>query len=112
MPFALLLPVMSLDLADVIFGYGAAEQNVQDFATALALFAPGLVFLRRRRDPEFVLREGTEPVASSSATRVSPRSTLTNTCFFNCHSVLWKMSAPVSSRVTALSTQGKALLRN
>jgi len=43
-PFAILLPVMSLDLADVIFGYGAAEQNVQDFATALALFAPGLVF--------------------------------------------------------------------
>jgi hypothetical protein len=24
------------------------------------------------------------PVASSSATRVSPRSTLTKTCFFNC----------------------------
>jgi putative peptidoglycan lipid II flippase len=43
-PFALLLPVMSLDLADVIFGYGAASQNVADFAKALALFAPGLVF--------------------------------------------------------------------
>jgi len=43
-PFALLLPVMSLDLADVVFGYGAARDNVADFATALALFAPGLVF--------------------------------------------------------------------
>ena len=30
------------------------------------------------------LRSATVPVASSSATRVSPRSTLTSTCFFNC----------------------------
>jgi putative peptidoglycan lipid II flippase len=43
-PFALLLPVMSLDLAEVVFGYGAARQNVADFAKALALFAPGLFF--------------------------------------------------------------------
>jgi hypothetical protein len=29
------------------------------------------------------LRGDGDPLASSSATRVSPRSTLTNTCFFN-----------------------------
>ncbi|NUR07123.1 MAG: murein biosynthesis integral membrane protein MurJ [Nocardioidaceae bacterium] len=42
-PFALLMPVMALDLADVIFGYGAAGDSVADFAVALSLFAPGLV---------------------------------------------------------------------
>jgi hypothetical protein len=34
------------------------------------------------------LRGPTVPLASNIATRVSPRSTLTNTCFFNCLSVL------------------------
>src|SRR5579875_1443278 len=40
---------------------------------------------RRRRElcPVAVLRDDGVPVASSIATRVSPRSTLTNTCFFN-----------------------------
>ena len=45
--------------------------------------------LRRRRellDPACARRRFR--LASSSATRVSPRSTLTSTCFFNCHSVL------------------------
>ena len=42
-PFALLLPLVALDLANVIFGYGAAREFVPDFARALALFAPGLV---------------------------------------------------------------------
>src|SRR3954453_18312054 len=43
-PFALLLPLISLDLSNVMIGYGAARPNVPQFAVALALFAPGLVF--------------------------------------------------------------------
>jgi putative peptidoglycan lipid II flippase len=43
-PFALLLPVIALDLSTVMIGYGAGKQSVRDFALALALFAPGLVF--------------------------------------------------------------------
>jgi putative peptidoglycan lipid II flippase len=43
-PFALLLPVIALDLSQVMVGYGAAVDSVPDFARALALFAPGLVF--------------------------------------------------------------------
>jgi putative peptidoglycan lipid II flippase len=43
-PFALLLPVIALDLSTVMIGYGAGRQSVHDFAVALALFAPGLVF--------------------------------------------------------------------
>jgi putative peptidoglycan lipid II flippase len=42
-PFALLLPLIAGDLSNLIFGYGAARQNVPDFAISLALFAPGLV---------------------------------------------------------------------
>ena len=43
-PFALLLPLVARDLSHVMIGYGAARTSVSDFATALALFAPGLVF--------------------------------------------------------------------
>jgi putative peptidoglycan lipid II flippase len=43
-PFAVLLPVIALDLSNTIFGYGAGRPSVPAFATALALFAPGLVF--------------------------------------------------------------------
>ncbi len=43
-PFALLLPVVALDLSRVVIGYGAGRQTVPDFAVSLALFAPGLVF--------------------------------------------------------------------
>jgi putative peptidoglycan lipid II flippase len=43
-PFALLLPLIALDLSNLMIGYGAARPNVPDFALALALFAPGLVF--------------------------------------------------------------------
>jgi putative peptidoglycan lipid II flippase len=43
-PFAALLPLIALDLGRVIFGYGAGGPSVPAFATALALFAPGLVF--------------------------------------------------------------------
>ena len=42
-PFALLLPLIASDLTNVVFGYGAARGSVPDFATTLALFAPGLV---------------------------------------------------------------------
>jgi putative peptidoglycan lipid II flippase len=43
-PFAALLPVVALPLSDIVFGYGAASRTYADFATSLALFAPGLVF--------------------------------------------------------------------
>jgi putative peptidoglycan lipid II flippase len=43
-PFALLLPLVSLDLSNLMIGYGAARRSVGDFAVSLALFAPGLVF--------------------------------------------------------------------
>src|SRR4029078_11304743 len=43
-PFALLLPVIALDLSTVMIGYGAGRQSVHDFAAPLALFAPVLVF--------------------------------------------------------------------
>ena len=43
-PFAALLPVVALPLSELVFGYGAASRTYADFATSLALFAPGLVF--------------------------------------------------------------------
>jgi len=43
-PFALLLPVVAVDLSQVMVGYGAAVDSVPAFARTLALFAPGLVF--------------------------------------------------------------------
>jgi putative peptidoglycan lipid II flippase len=43
-PFALLLPVVAVEVSNVMIGYGAARQSVREFATSLALFAPGLVF--------------------------------------------------------------------
>jgi putative peptidoglycan lipid II flippase len=42
-PFAILLPLIALDLSNLMIGYGAARESVPDFAVALALFAPGLV---------------------------------------------------------------------
>jgi len=44
LPFALLLPVLAVDLSNVMIGYGAARHSVRAFAVSLALFAPGLVF--------------------------------------------------------------------
>ena len=43
-PFALLLPVVALEVSNVVWGYGAAGRTFSDFAVSLALFAPGLVF--------------------------------------------------------------------
>jgi putative peptidoglycan lipid II flippase len=42
-PFALLLPLVAVDVSNLVFGYGAARLHVHDFAVSLALFAPGLV---------------------------------------------------------------------
>ncbi len=42
-PFALLLPLVALDLSNLMVGYGAGRQSVPAFAVALALFSPGLV---------------------------------------------------------------------
>ena len=44
LPFALLLPVIALPLADVVWGYAAAAETADDFAAAMTVFAPGLVF--------------------------------------------------------------------
>jgi putative peptidoglycan lipid II flippase len=43
-PFALLLPVVALDVSNVVWGYAAARNTFSHFATSLALFSPGLVF--------------------------------------------------------------------
>ncbi len=43
-PFALLLPVVALDVANLIYGYGAARDSFALFGPTLSLFALGLVF--------------------------------------------------------------------
>jgi putative peptidoglycan lipid II flippase len=43
-PFALLLPLLASDLANVIWGYGAARDSYELYTLSLALFGPGLVF--------------------------------------------------------------------
>ena len=43
-PFALLLPLVSLDAAHVIWGWGAGSDSYANFAPSLALFGIGLVF--------------------------------------------------------------------
>jgi putative peptidoglycan lipid II flippase len=43
-PFALLLPLIASDLANVIWGYGAARDRFDLYTLSLALFGPGLVF--------------------------------------------------------------------
>ena len=43
-PFALLLPLIAQPLSNLMIGYGAARGSIDDFALALALFSPGLVF--------------------------------------------------------------------
>ena len=43
-PFALLLPLVALDVSHVIWGYGAGADSYQNFAPTLALFGIGLVF--------------------------------------------------------------------
>jgi putative peptidoglycan lipid II flippase len=43
-PVGALLPVVSLDAAHVIWGYGAASSDFASYAPSLALFGPGVVF--------------------------------------------------------------------
>ncbi|MDP3891269.1 murein biosynthesis integral membrane protein MurJ, partial [Nocardioides sp.] len=43
-PFAALLPLIAIDLSNVILGYGAARDTFDLYALSLALFGPGLVF--------------------------------------------------------------------
>jgi putative peptidoglycan lipid II flippase len=43
-PFALLLPVIAVDVANVAYGYGAASESFELFGPTLSLFAIGLVF--------------------------------------------------------------------
>jgi putative peptidoglycan lipid II flippase len=43
-PFALLLPLIASDLANVTWGYGAARDRFELYTLSLALFGPGLVF--------------------------------------------------------------------
>ena len=74
-PFALLLPVVALDLSTVMIGYGAGRQSVGDFAIALALFAPGLVFFTTH----YLMLRGfyalERPARSSGCSAWSPRPT-------------------------------------
>jgi putative peptidoglycan lipid II flippase len=43
-PFALLLPLVASDLANLIWAYGAARDGYELYTLSLALFGPGLVF--------------------------------------------------------------------
>ncbi|CAN5377169.1 hypothetical protein BH09ACT12_BH09ACT12_33500 [soil metagenome] len=43
MPVGALLPLVSLDAAHVIWGYGAASETFDRYAPSLALFGPGLI---------------------------------------------------------------------
>ncbi|MGZ4487076.1 MAG: murein biosynthesis integral membrane protein MurJ [Nocardioides sp.] len=43
-PFAVLLPLVSLDVSHVVWGHGAASSSFDLYAPSLALFGPGLVF--------------------------------------------------------------------
>jgi putative peptidoglycan lipid II flippase len=42
-PFALLLPLVSDQVSNIVWGYGATSATYSNFAPSLALFAPGLV---------------------------------------------------------------------
>ena len=43
-PFALLLPLVALDVSHVVWGYGAGQGSYENFAPSLSLFGIGLVF--------------------------------------------------------------------
>ncbi|MDN5893956.1 MAG: murein biosynthesis integral membrane protein MurJ [Nocardioides sp.] len=43
-PFALLLPMLAREVANLVWGYGAAAATVANYVPSLALFAPGLLF--------------------------------------------------------------------
>jgi putative peptidoglycan lipid II flippase len=43
-PFALLLPLVSRDVANIVYGWGAASEAYPEYALPMALFGVGLVF--------------------------------------------------------------------
>jgi putative peptidoglycan lipid II flippase len=43
-PVAALLPLVAVDLASIVWGYGAASETYENFAPTLALFGAGLLF--------------------------------------------------------------------
>jgi putative peptidoglycan lipid II flippase len=43
-PFAALLPLIAIDVANVVWGHGAAKGDFSNYAPSLAIFGPGLVF--------------------------------------------------------------------
>ncbi|WP_235735744.1 murein biosynthesis integral membrane protein MurJ [Nocardioides alcanivorans] len=43
-PFAVLLPLIAGDLGNIVWGWGAAADLVDNYTPSLALFAPGLLF--------------------------------------------------------------------
>jgi putative peptidoglycan lipid II flippase len=43
-PFALLLPLVSQDVANIVYGWGAASEAYPEYALPMALFGVGLVF--------------------------------------------------------------------
>jgi putative peptidoglycan lipid II flippase len=43
-PFALLLPLVSYDIAKVLFGYGGGDETFGHFVPSMILFGPGVVF--------------------------------------------------------------------
>ena len=71
--------VVDLALVDVAHDGAVAAALEVELGDAVA--GGGVLPSRRRRRPRVGSAAGV-PVASSSATRVSPRSTLTSTCFF------------------------------
>jgi len=44
LPFAALLPVLSVDLGHVLFGFGASAGIYESYGPTIAIFGPGLVF--------------------------------------------------------------------
>jgi len=44
LPFAALLPVLSVDLGHVLFGFGASATQYASYGPTIAMFGPGLVF--------------------------------------------------------------------
>jgi putative peptidoglycan lipid II flippase len=43
-PFVLVLPIVALDVSNLVWGYGAASETYENFAPSLALFGGGILF--------------------------------------------------------------------
>ena len=90
-----------VDVADDRAGAAALEVELGDAVAGGGIGGPLAAAGARRW--WLVCEAAGSPVPSSSATRVSPRSTLTNTCFFNLYSFEF-----VSPRLEALRLSGAA----